>query len=150
MTSAGQRAWPMTAVDPLRCGGRRTGPSTHEPSTSRSTSAPVASRITDAGTGPAAAAGNAETVAELLIEHHREFVWGGRIEQFLGWVRWLPSERLLERPLLPAAGATCAALLARPEVETQRLLAVAERARQQRPQLWSPYLEAVVEVTRAM
>ncbi len=51
----------------------------------------------------AAAAGDAETVAELLVEHHLEFVWGGRLEQFLGWVRWLPSELLLEHPLLPAA-----------------------------------------------
>ena len=98
----------------------------------------------------AAAAGDAETVAELLVEHDREFVWGGRVGQFLGWVRWLPSELLLEHPSLPAAGAFAAAMLARPEVEIQRLLAVAERARRERPQLWSPYVEAVVEVTRAM
>ena len=73
----------------------------------------------------------------------------GGSAQFLGWVRWLPSELLLEHPSLPAAGASAAALLARPEVEVQRLLAVAERARRERPQLWSPYVEAVVEVTRA-
>ena len=96
----------------------------------------------------AAAAGDAEMVAELLVETHLEFIWGGRIGQFLGWVRWLPSELLVEHPLLPAAAAA-AALLARPEVEVQRLLAVAERARRERPQLWSPYVEAVVEVTRA-
>jgi ATP/maltotriose-dependent transcriptional regulator MalT len=98
----------------------------------------------------AAAGGDAVTVSELLIENHLEFVWGGRIEQFLGWVRWLPSERLLEHPLLPAVGATCAALLGRPEVEAYRLLAVAERGRRGRPELWSPYVEAVAEVTRAM
>ena len=40
-------------------------------------------------------------------------------------------------------------MLARPEVETQRLLSVAEQARRERPQLWSPYIEAVAEVTRA-
>ena len=98
----------------------------------------------------AAAAEDAETVAKLLIEHDREFVWGGRIEQLLGWVRWLPPELLLEHPSLPAAGAFATAMLARPEVDVQRLLAVAERARRERPQLWSPYLEGVVEVTRAM
>ena len=38
----------------------------------------------------AAAAGDADTVADLLVEHDREFVWGGRVAQFLGWVRWLP------------------------------------------------------------
>ena len=97
----------------------------------------------------AAAAGDAATVAGLLVEHDRELVWGGRLTQFLGWVRWLPSELLLEHPSLPAGGAVAASLLARPEVEVQRLLAVAERARRERPQLWSPYAEAIVEVTRA-
>ena len=97
----------------------------------------------------AAAAGDAETVAELLVETHREFLWGGRVAQFLGWVQWLPRELLIERPLLPAAAAAAGGLLARPEVEVQRLLAVAERARLERPQAWSPYIEATVELTRA-
>jgi LuxR family transcriptional regulator, maltose regulon positive regulatory protein len=97
----------------------------------------------------AAAAGDAATVAEVLVEYDRELVWSGRLTQFLGWVRWLPSELLLEHPSLPAVGAVAAQLLGRPEVEVQQLLAVAERARRERPQLWSPYVEAVVEVTRA-
>ena len=97
----------------------------------------------------AAAAQDAETVAELLVENDRAFVWGGRLIQYLGWVRGLSPELLLEHPSLPAGGAVAAALLARPEVEVQRILAVAERARRERPQLWSPYAEAIVEVTRA-
>ena len=75
----------------------------------------------------AAAAGDAERVAELLVEHDLEFGWGGRLTQFLGWLEWLPSELLAEHPSLPAAGAIAAALLGRPEVEAQRLLAVAEQ-----------------------
>ncbi|MGZ6729495.1 MAG: hypothetical protein ACXVFC_09365, partial [Gaiellaceae bacterium] len=98
----------------------------------------------------AAAAGDAETVAELLVENEGAFAWGGQLTQFLGWMRRLPSELLIEHPSLPAGGAAAAALLARPEVEVQQLLAVAERARRERPQLWSPYVEAIVEVTRAM
>ena len=97
----------------------------------------------------AAVAGDAETVAEVLVEHDRELVWGGRLTQFLGWVRWLPAELLLEHPSLPAGGAVAAAMLGRPAVEVERLLAVAERARRERPQLWSPYVEAIVEVTRS-
>ena len=97
----------------------------------------------------AAAAGDAETVAELLVEHDRELVWGGQVGLFLRWVRWLPSELLLEHPSLAAGGAVAASLLARPELEVQRLLAVAERVRRERPQRWSPYAEAIVEVTRA-
>jgi ATP/maltotriose-dependent transcriptional regulator MalT len=97
----------------------------------------------------AAAAGDAETVAELLVEHDRELVWGGQVGLFLRWVRWLPSELLLERPSLAAGGAVAGSLLGRPELEVQRLLAVAERARRERPERWSPYAEAIVEVTRA-
>jgi LuxR family maltose regulon positive regulatory protein len=97
----------------------------------------------------ATAAGDAETVAELLVESHLQFIRGGRVGQFLGWVRWLPPELLIEHPVLPAAGAAAAGLLARPEVEVQRLLAVSERSRRERPRGWSPYVEAVVELTRA-
>ena len=97
----------------------------------------------------AAGAGDAGTVAELLVESHRQFVWGGRAAQLLAWVRWLPSELLVENPSLPASGAIAAALLARPDVEVQRLLARAEQARRERPQLWTPYAETVVQVTRA-
>jgi LuxR family maltose regulon positive regulatory protein len=97
----------------------------------------------------AAAAGDAEMVAAMLVDHHLEFIWGGRLAQFVGWIRWLPRELLVSHPVLPASGAAAAALLARPEVEVQQLLAVAERARLERPQLWSPYVEAAVEVTRA-
>ena len=97
----------------------------------------------------ATAAGDAETVAELLVDTHLQFIRGGRVGQFLGWVRGLPPELLIEHPVLPAAGAAAAGLLARPEVEVQRLLAVSERSRRERPRAWSPYVEAVVELTRA-
>src|SRR6202012_3340189 len=69
--------------------------------------------------------------------------------QFLGWVRSLPDELLVAHPVLPAAGASAEGLGGRPEVEVRRLLAVAEHSRRERPQTWSPYIEAVVELTRA-
>ena len=97
----------------------------------------------------AAAADDAEMVAELLIEKHLEFIWGGRLRQFLDWVHWLPTELLVQHPVLPGAGAVTAGLLAAPEVEIQQLLAVAERARRERPELWLPYLEAGVEAARS-
>ena len=97
----------------------------------------------------AAAAGDPGMVAELLIERHLEFIWGGRLVQFLGWWRRLPAELLVQHPVLPGAGAVPAASLAAPEIEVHHLLAVAERARRERPQLWLPYLEAGVEVVRS-
>jgi LuxR family maltose regulon positive regulatory protein len=74
----------------------------------------------------ASAAADAETVAGLLAEHHREFIWGGRASQFLGWMRRRPEEVLEQHPVLPAAGGHAAALLGRPEVEIRRLLALSE------------------------
>ena len=53
----------------------------------------------------AAAAGDAEMVAEVLIERHLEFIWGGRLGQLLGWVRWLPAELLVQHPVLPVSAA---------------------------------------------
>ena len=97
----------------------------------------------------AAAADDAEMVAELLIERHLAFIWGGRLRQFLGWVRWLPTELLVEHPVLPGAAAVAAALLSAPEVEVHQLLAIAEHARRERPELWQPYLEAGVEAARS-
>ena len=97
----------------------------------------------------AAAAQDAGSVAGLLAEHDRELVWGGQVGLFLRWVRWLPLELLREHPSLAAGGAVAASLLARPELEVQRLLAVAERARRERPQRWSSYAEAIVQVTYA-
>jgi LuxR family transcriptional regulator, maltose regulon positive regulatory protein len=97
----------------------------------------------------AAAASDAEMVARLLQDHHLEFIWGGRLGQLLGWMRWLPPEVVEQHPLLPGAGALAATLQALPEVEIQRLLAIAEGARRSHPELWTPYLEATVDLTRA-
>jgi LuxR family maltose regulon positive regulatory protein len=97
----------------------------------------------------AAAAPDATMVADLLAEHHMEFIWSGRIEQYLGWINWLSPDALVQQPILPAAGAQASLLAGRPELETQRLLALADRARLQRPEQWSPYLEAAVETGRA-
>ena len=55
----------------------------------------------------------------------------------------------MQQPILPVAGAQASLLAGRPELETQRLLALADRARVERPERWSPYLEAAVETGRA-
>ena len=74
---------------------------------------------------------------------------GGGSGSFLVGCAGFPPSCLCEHPVLPGAGAVAAALLAAPEVEVQRLLAVAERARRERPELWSPYLEVAVEAARS-
>ena len=70
----------------------------------------------------------------------------GRAARAVPWVGALASRRAaVEHPVLPGAGAVAAALLSAPEVEVHRLLAVAERARRERPELWLPYLEVGVK-----
>jgi ATP/maltotriose-dependent transcriptional regulator MalT len=99
--------------------------------------------------GYAAAAEDAAMVAQLLDDHHLEFIWGARLGQYLGWMRWLPPDVLERYPVLAAAGALASAVQALPEIETARLLAVAEGIRSRSPELWSPYVETAVDVTRA-
>jgi LuxR family transcriptional regulator, maltose regulon positive regulatory protein len=96
----------------------------------------------------AAAAGDHGTVADLLAECAVELFQSGRVELFLSWVKQLPPELLIEHPSLPAFGVLAAGQLGRPAIELQQLMSVAERARQERPELWAPLYEAVVQVTR--
>jgi LuxR family maltose regulon positive regulatory protein len=95
----------------------------------------------------AVAAEDAELVAGLLSDSYMSFVWGARFDQLLRWVRWLPADLLEAHPILPAIAATAAAVIARPDVEVRRLLAVADRSRRERPEAWSPDIEALVELT---
>lgn len=97
----------------------------------------------------AAAAEEAELVADLLAESYMSFVWGARFGQLLRWVRWLPADLLIAHPILPAIAATAGTVITRPDVEIQRLLAVADRSRHERPEAWSPDVEALVELTRS-
>jgi LuxR family maltose regulon positive regulatory protein len=97
----------------------------------------------------AAAAEDTELVAALLAESYMSFVWGARFDQLLRWVRWLPADLLIANPILPAIAATAATVIRRPDVEVQRLLAVANRSRRERPEAWSPDVEALVELTRS-
>ena len=96
----------------------------------------------------AAAGGDHATVAEVLAEHELELFRSGRVALFLSWIKRLPPELLIEHPSLPAFGVLAAGQLGRPAVELRQLLSVAERTRRERPASWTPYHEAVVEVTR--
>ena len=96
----------------------------------------------------AAAGGEAKLVAQLLVEHDRELVWGGGTgSSFAGYVASIGTAH--RAPVAAPHGAAAASLLGAPEVEIQRLLTVAERSRRERPELWSPYAETIAEVTRA-
>jgi len=99
--------------------------------------------------GHAAAAGDHAVVAELLVEHHLTLLRSGNAATLLKWVRTLPDDCVAERPELAAAGATAAATVGQHGLERRRLLHLADRARTEHPERWTPYAEAVAAMVRA-
>ena len=98
----------------------------------------------------AAAAGDDELAATLLAEYHLDLIRGGAGRTLLRWVRTLPEDRILEHPELAVAGATAAMLVGGSTLEQRRLLALAGRARGQRPQQAGGYVEAAAGLVRAV
>ena len=97
----------------------------------------------------AAAAGDHEVVAGLLLSHHLRLIRTGSSRTMLRWVQTLPDEELLEYPELAAGGATAALLVGHATLARRRLLAVAGRARSDRPARYTPYVECVAAMTAA-
>src|SRR5262249_25928758 len=60
----------------------------------------------------------------------------------LRWCSSLSDDLLLEAPELPIAAAIAAGLLGRPAHVRHRFIGLAERARDERAQRWTPYCEA--------
>jgi LuxR family maltose regulon positive regulatory protein len=98
----------------------------------------------------AAAGGDEQMVAELLVEYHVWLVRSGREATLLRWVAWLPEDSLLEQPGLVGAAAIAAGLIRRSALERHRLLALVERTRIEHPEYWSPYAEAMYRLARAI
>jgi LuxR family maltose regulon positive regulatory protein len=97
----------------------------------------------------AAEAGDRAALATVLAEHHRALLASGRELALLQGVERLPQEMLLSRPELAASGALAALLLARPAPERSRLARIADRARDERPGAWTPYVEGLLALVRA-
>jgi LuxR family maltose regulon positive regulatory protein len=97
----------------------------------------------------AAAAGDHELVAELMVEHHLPLIRGGAGGTVLRWVRTLPEEQLAQHPELAAAAAAAAMLVGGHRLEQRRLLALADRGSAARPEQAGGYVEAVAALVRA-
>jgi LuxR family transcriptional regulator, maltose regulon positive regulatory protein len=98
----------------------------------------------------AAAAGDHEFVAELLVEYHLPLIRTGAGRTVLRWVGTLPEAQLIEYPELAVAAATAAMLLGGHILEQRRLLAVADRSRGGRPERVGAYVEAATLLVRAV
>ena len=97
----------------------------------------------------AAAAGDDQLVAEILVEIHLDLIRTGASRTLLRWVGALPEGELLEHPELPMAAAVAAALVGRRTFELRRYLAIVERAERERPLRFTPYVEAGLMMIRA-
>ena len=97
----------------------------------------------------AAAAGDRDLVARLLVEYHLDLLRGGRTHMLLRWVESLPDEHLVEHPQLAVAAATAMAMHGHNSVARHRYLALTERTRASRPERFTPYVEAAVAMVRA-
>jgi len=98
----------------------------------------------------AAAGGDEQMVAELLVEYHVWLVRSGREATLLRWVDWLPEHSLLEQPGMVGAAVIAAGLIRRSALERQRLLGLVDRSRVEHPEYWSHYAEAMYRLARAI
>jgi LuxR family maltose regulon positive regulatory protein len=96
----------------------------------------------------AAAAGDHELVAELLVEYHLPMIRGGAAQTLLRWVETLPDEEIVAHPELAVGGATAATMVGR-AFDRRRLLALAVRAEAERPERCTPYVRAVAGMVEA-
>jgi LuxR family maltose regulon positive regulatory protein len=98
----------------------------------------------------AAAAGDYDVIADLLVESHVALIRHGRPATFLHWVSILPEHTLVERPVLPAAAAIAGGLVGRPGRERRRYLELVSRARRERPDAFGPYVSAAAALGRVI
>ena len=94
------------------------------------------------------AAGNQRRTAEILAEEHRTLLRTGHTATLLRWCEALSEEMLLEHPDLPVAAAIATGLAGRSGHERRWFVGVAERVRDERPELWSPYYEAALGIAK--
>ena len=98
----------------------------------------------------AAAAGDDELLAALLVEYHLHLIRGGAGRTLLRWVGTLPDERIVEHPELAVGAATAAMLLGGRTLTQRRLLTLAERAGGERPDQRDAYVEAAARLVWAV
>jgi LuxR family transcriptional regulator, maltose regulon positive regulatory protein len=97
----------------------------------------------------AAAAGDHEAVAQLLVENHLSLIRTGRARTLLRWVRMLPNEKVVEHPVLAVGAATATLMTGQSTLEQRRFLHLADQARAEHPERVGPYVEAVAAMVRA-
>jgi len=97
-----------------------------------------------------AAAGDYETVAQLLLDYHLPLIRGGSSGTLLRWARVLPDHVLVEHRKLAAIAAAASMQVGGGRMERRRLLRVAQRADDRRPDDSDPYVESLIQMVRSV
>ena len=98
----------------------------------------------------AAAAGEHELVAQLLVDYHLLLIRSGASRTLLRWARTLPEDRIAEHPELGAAAATAAMLVGGCTLQQRRFLALVDRYGRGRPERGDAYVETAARLVRAV
>ena len=98
----------------------------------------------------AAAAGDHELVAQVLICNYLALIRQGDALTYLRWVRSLPEECIVEHPLLAASAAMAAVLVGGRTLEQRRLLQIADRACAARVEAVEPHTELFILIARSI
>jgi LuxR family transcriptional regulator, maltose regulon positive regulatory protein len=94
-------------------------------------------------------AGDQDTLAQILGDHHYSLMATGG-DALLQVVRTLPDQFLLEHADVIASAATVAMCLGGDTLEQRRLLRLADRARAESPETFTPWADAVARLVVAV
>lgn len=97
----------------------------------------------------AAAARDHSVVAEVLVDYHLSLIRNGGARTLLRWVQTLPEDEIVEHPELAVSAATAAAMVGQATLTVRRLLELANRARFERPERFTPYVRCVAAMVSA-
>ena len=100
--------------------------------------------------GHAAAAGDHELVALVLVEYHLSLIRNGAGRTLLRWIRTLPDDSIVEHPELAVAAATASVMVGGSTIEQRRLLQLADRAFTGRSGSADSYVESAALMVRAL
>jgi LuxR family maltose regulon positive regulatory protein len=98
----------------------------------------------------AAAGGDHELVADVLVEHHYAVISTGGSRTFLYWLRTLPDDIVVDHPELTAAGAVASMLHGSGTIERRSYLRLVERARESLSGEADIYVEGYSLIARTM
>ena len=97
-----------------------------------------------------AAAGDPSNVARLLMERYLLLIRSSRVNLFIRWIDWLPTDVLRDNPILAAAGVLAFMVSGEPTDERcERLLQLAQEGSRQQPDPVTRRVAITAELLRA-